>query len=98
MDDTARSTRQERHVERVEYHLRVQCQRHRPADDTAAEGIEHDRQIEEAGPRRDIRDVGNPELVGLFSNEVAVDEIRSLAPAVANGGDGTFAAADTGNT
>jgi hypothetical protein len=60
VDHAARPPLAKRHVEGVEHDLRVQGDRHRPADDPAAECIEHDRQIEEAGPRRNIRDISHP--------------------------------------
>ena len=65
----------ERHVERVEDELGAQMRRHRPADDAPAPRVEHDGEVEEAGPRRDVGDVGDPELVGPGRREVAVDEI-----------------------
>ena len=43
--------------------LGAQRARHRPADDAAAPHVEHDRQIEKAGPGRHVRDVGDPQLV-----------------------------------
>ena len=48
VDHAARPPLPERHVEGVEHDLSVQGDRHRPADDPAAECIEHDRQIEKA--------------------------------------------------
>ena len=64
VDHAVRPSLPERHVEGIEHHLRVQGGRHRPADDPAAEGIEHDRQIEEAGPCRNIRDISHPQHIG----------------------------------
>jgi hypothetical protein len=60
VDHAARPPLPERHVEGVEHYLSVQGDRHRPADDPAAECIKNDRQIEEAGPRRNIRDISHP--------------------------------------
>ena len=48
-------------------------------DDPAAERVEHDRQIEEAGPRWNIRDISHPQHIGLIRGEIAVDEIGRLA-------------------
>ena len=65
---------------------------HRPADDVAAEGIEHDRHIEEAGPGRDTSDVGDPQLVsGAVGIEVPIDKIAGRAnPLVPEGRAGTL--------
>ena len=65
----------ERHVERVEDELGAEVCRHRPADDAPTPGIEHDGEVEEARPRRDVRDVGDPERSGAGGDEVALDEI-----------------------
>ena len=43
---------------------------------TAAGRIDHDRQIQEPGPRRHVRDVRHPELVGTRCSEVTLNEIR----------------------
>jgi len=41
-----------------------------------ADGIEHHGQIQKAGPRSHVRDVGDPELLRSRGREVALDEIR----------------------
>ena len=66
----------DRHLERGEHELGAQVRRHRPAHDLAAEDVEHDRQVEEARAGRDVRDVGDPELVGLGGGEVTLDQVR----------------------
>ncbi len=66
----------QRHVERVQHELRAQVVRHRPADDSSTPRIDHDRQVQESGPRRHVRDVRHPELVGTRCSEVALDEVR----------------------
>ena len=76
---SARPALRERHVERVEHELGAQMRRHRPADDAPAPRIEHDGEIEKAGPGRDVGDVGDPELVGAGRGEVALDEIGRRA-------------------
>jgi len=93
-----RSTGRERHIESVEHQLRGKARRHRPAHDAAAAGIEHDRQIEEAGPGRDVRDVGHPQLVRALRREVARYQVGCLAAAVAPRGDGELAAAHPGKS
>ena len=96
VDHAARPPLPERHVESVEYHLRMQGRRHRPADNPSAERVEHDGQIEEAGPRRNIRDVSHPQHVRALSREVAVDEIGRLTRPIPDGRDGVSATADAG--
>ena len=81
MDDAVRPTLPEGHGERVEDEPAAQVGGHRPADDPAAERIEHHREIEEAGPGRDVGDVRHPEAVGLLSNKVALDQIGRRAGA-----------------
>ena len=98
VDHAARPPLPERHVEGVEHHLHVQGGRHRPADDPAAERIEHDRQIEEAAPRWNIRDIGHLQPIGLIRGEIAVDEIGRLARPIPHGRDGALATAHADQT
>src|SRR6266536_3014282 len=63
------------HLERVEDKRRLEVRCHRPADDASAEGIEHHGEIEKASPRRNVGDVGHPELVGSISGELPLDQI-----------------------
>ncbi len=52
MDEAcARATPCDGHVEGVEDELGAQVAGHRPADDPAAEGVDDDRDVEEALPR-----------------------------------------------
>jgi hypothetical protein len=55
------------------------------------------REIEKAGPGRDVGDVGDPELVRLFGREVAIDQVgRWPAPLVADRRAGEAPPADAG--
>src|SRR6267378_2034676 len=63
MHDAFRAPLPERHVERGEHELGSQVLSHAPADDSATVGIEDHRQVQEPGPRRDVGNVGDPELV-----------------------------------
>ena len=47
----------------------------RPSDDLAAPGIQDHRKVQETGPRRDVGDVGNPQLVRPTGREVALHQI-----------------------
>ena len=55
--------------------LGAQVRRHRPADDAPAPHIEHDRQVEEARPGRDVGDVGDPEPIRAGGREVPLHQI-----------------------
>jgi len=66
----------QRHLKRVEHELGAQMRRHRPADDAPAEDIEHDGEVEEPRPGRDVGDVGAVELIRALSGELALDQIR----------------------
>jgi hypothetical protein len=65
-------------------------------DDPAAEGVEHDGQIEEAGPRWNIRDVSHPQQVRALRREVAIDEIGRLTRSIPDGRDEALATAHAG--
>ena len=98
MDDILRPARCQRHVQGIDHELGVQGRRHRPADDAPAKRIECDRQIEKAGPRWNVRDIGHPQHVRALRGEVALDQVGRLSRAVANGRGDELAAADAGNT
>ena len=85
VDHVRRAALGERHVERVEDEVGAQVRRHRPADDATAPRVEDDGQVQEAGPGRDVRDVGDPELIGTGGDELALDQIgcRPGVPALA---------------
>ena len=76
MDHGGRPALAKGHVERLENQFGAQMSGHGPADDTAAESVEHHRQVEKARPGRDISDIGDPHGVGRRTNEMAVEQIR----------------------
>jgi hypothetical protein len=97
MDDVRGPSLRERHVERVEYQVGAQMRRHGPADHAPAPSVEDHGQVQEAGPRRDVGDVGDPELVGAWRAEVAVDQIGSgSCVSIASGRLRALAAAHSG--
>ena len=65
-----------RHPERVDDQLGLEVIAHRPADDAATVGVEHDREKQPALTGRQVGDVGEPELVRPSSGEAATDEVR----------------------
>src|SRR5437660_3433695 len=76
MNHLGRSALRDGHVERGQDELGAEVGFHRPADDPATPRVEHDGEIQEAGPRRDVRDVRDPQPIGAGRRELAVDEIR----------------------
>ncbi len=76
VDHPGRASLPQRHVECVQHELSAQVVRHGPADHAATPGVDHDRQVQEPGPGRHVRDVRYPELVASLRGEVAVHEIR----------------------
>lgn len=76
VDDRRRLALTDGHVERVDHQFSAQVRVHRPADDAATEHVEDDGEVEKTGPRRHIRDVGDPELIRGGSRELALDEVR----------------------
>jgi hypothetical protein len=66
------------------HELGPQMRLHRPADDLAAEHVEHGGQVQEPGPGRDVGDVGHAELVRSLRFELALHEVgRRASPLVA---------------
>ena len=76
MDHIAGASLLKRHVQRVEHEIGFQVRLHQPTHDTSTPGIDDHSQVQEAARRRDVRDVGDPELVGAFHTEVTLDEVR----------------------
>ena len=82
MDHARGPPRRQRHVQSIEHQLAGKCRRHRPADNAAAERIEHDGEIEKACPGRNVGDVGHPQPIRRFRREVALDQVGRLAAAI----------------
>jgi len=76
VDHVLRPPLRDGHLERIQHQLGAQMVGHRPADDPTAEGIQHNREGEEARERGNVRDVRHPQLVRCLGREVAVDKIR----------------------
>ena len=97
MNNASRTAHRQRHAQRVQHDRHVQRGRHRPTNDPATEDIEHDRQIQEAHPRRDIRDISDPQHIRRIRRERTVDQIGRLPPAVAHRRHHELAPADADN-
>src|SRR6266851_4048435 len=65
----------QRQVERLQHQFGAQMGFHRPADDSAAESVEHYSQVKKPGPGRDVSYVGDPQPIGRRGDEVAFDQI-----------------------
>ena len=65
----------ERHFEAVQHERGGHARRGTPAEDAAGVRVEHKRDVNPSGPRPDIREVSDPELVGAEPREVPVDEV-----------------------
>ena len=65
-------------IQRVEDEVGPQRRRHAPADDAAREDVDHEGDVDKTPPRRDIRKVGDPQLVRAGGGEVPIDEIARL--------------------
>ena len=66
-----------RQVECRQHQFGAQMSFHRPADDLAAQRVEHHRQVKKAGPGWNVADVGDPQTIGRRRREVAFNEIWS---------------------
>src|SRR5258708_14086376 len=63
------------HVQGLETNLGVQPRTHRPANDLPAPDVQDDGQKVEAGNGRQIRDVGDPELIWPAGGELPINQI-----------------------
>ena len=63
-------------LQRIEHEARMRRARHPPADDPAGIGIDDEGDVDEAGPGRDIGEVGDPQHVRPRRLELAVDVVQ----------------------
>ena len=63
------------HLQGVEDELGAEMRRHGPADDPATPGVQHDGQVEEAGPGGDLGDVSHPEPIRSRGRESALHQV-----------------------
>src|SRR5207248_3141589 len=80
MNDAVGTSVRDRHVQCCGHQLCSEVRRHRPTYDLAAPDIENNCKIKKAGPRRHVRDVGDPERVRLVGHEVPIDQVRGRPP------------------
>ena len=83
MDDTlGAGTRPQRLLRRVEDQLRVHRARYAPTNDAASEHVDHEGDVDEPGPGRDIGEVGDPQLIRTAGLELPVDAVERPGCAV----------------
>src|SRR5262245_7509949 len=63
-------------VKRVEREITAQRTRHPPAHDAAGEAVDHERDVGETAPGRDVCEIGDPQFIGPDRGEPARHEIR----------------------
>src|SRR5512134_2369806 len=63
-------------LERIQDEVRPRRTRHAPADDAPGERIDHEGDVDEAGPGRDVGEVRYPEHVRLRCPEPPVDPVK----------------------
>ncbi len=63
-------------LERIEDEVGCQGRRDAPTDDSTGEDVDDDRDVDEATPGRDIREVRHPELIRSRRGEVPIDKIE----------------------
>src|SRR5687767_28809 len=80
-------------LQSVECEVTPEGARRAPADDSAREGINHERDVHEPSPGRDVREVGDPELVRPARLEVPVHQVPRRSGISARCGDPEASAA-----
>ena len=75
MDHVRRPPLSHGHVQRVEDQFSPEMRRHRPPNHAPTPRIEDDGEVQEARPGRDVRDVGDPELVRAVGGERPADQV-----------------------
>ena len=82
----------DRHLERINDEFLTHVVSHSPANNTPAEDVKHDGQIQETAPRRNVRYVSDPQCIGSIGDKASLDEIgcRSRV-AITNRRNGRFA-------
>ena len=76
MHDRLGPALRQRPVECGEHELSPEMRRHGPANDAPRPDVEHEGEIEEAGPRRDVRDGGHPETIRARCSELPIHLIQ----------------------
>ena len=69
-----RSSLLQRHIQGVDQ-CRLEMGRHRPPHNPTAISIQHNGQIQKAGPRRDIGNIRDPQLIPCARGKIALHEI-----------------------
>ena len=77
-------------LQRIEHAGRAPGGRHPPAHHAARKHVDDERDVDEATPGRDVREVGDPALIRTSGHALAVDEVHGAAalPGVGRGDPG----------
>jgi hypothetical protein len=75
-DALGAGTRPQRLFQCVQDQFRVHRSGDSPADDPAREHVDHEGDVDEAGPVGDIGKAGHPQLVWSLGQELSVDAIQ----------------------
>ncbi len=75
VNDSERLASKDGHLERVDHELFAHMVSHRPADDATTKDVENHGEVQETAPRRNVRDIGDPQLIGSVGREATLDEI-----------------------
>jgi hypothetical protein len=76
--------------------LSAQVGSHRPANNPAAPGVNHDGQVQEPSPRSDESDIRYPEFIRVAGSEVTLNQVGGrMCIRLSLGSPRRFAAADT---
>ena len=67
----------DRVLEGVEHQVGGHLCRCPPPDNAAGEDVEDERDVDRAGPGRDVGEVSDPQLVGTRGPELPVDQVES---------------------
>ena len=66
----------DRLLQRIQHEVRAHGGRHPPAHNASRKHVDDERDVDEAAPGRDVREVGDPELIRTGGHELAVDEVH----------------------
>jgi uncharacterized protein (UPF0248 family) len=65
-------------LQRVEYEIRAHRRVRAPANDATREHVDDERDVHKAAPRRDVREVRDPQLIGTLGVELPLHQILRL--------------------
>jgi len=79
------ATRGERLLQRVKHEIRTHRAGQAPPQYHSVDHVDDERDMDDGGPRRDVDEVGDPELVGTLGLEPALDHRSAGRAALSSG-------------